>query len=85
MSIHSDPRQYGTDEERAEWKRDLEYEYRGESISRRMPKAFIVVPAVYGAVPSPPDPPECEGEFDWEKCKGCSEYEECEREWEDEG
>lgn len=76
MSIHADSRQYGTDEERAEWKRDLKYEYRGESISRKIPKPFIAVPAVYGDVPSP-DIPECDGEFREDYCVGCSEYDEC--------
>ena len=28
MSIHNDDRQYGTDEERAEWKQEVNAEYR---------------------------------------------------------
>ena len=36
MSIHNDDRQYGTDEERAEWKQELNWEYaRQEYYDRR--------------------------------------------------
>lgn len=34
MSLMNDYRRYGTDEEREEWKQELKWEYREESINR---------------------------------------------------
>ena len=41
MSIHSDPRQNSMDpEERADWERDLNYEYRREIYEQKHPYEF---------------------------------------------
>ena len=82
MSIHSDPRQYGTDEEREAWKRDLAWEYREVFSKGKIPVSFGLRPSTYGDVPSP-DLPECDGEFEEDKCEGCDQYEECEKYWND--
>jgi len=37
-----------------------------------------------GGLPDPPEPPECDGEFRYDVCEGCSEYDECKRIAEDE-
>ena len=38
-----------------------------------------------GGLPDPPEPPECDGEFRYDVCEGCSEYDECKRIAEEEG
>lgn len=36
-------------------------------------------------LPDPPEPPECDGEFLYDVCEGCSEYDDCKRIAEEEG
>ena len=39
----------------------------------------------FGNIPSPPEPPECDGEFYEDKCVYCSNHDECKKECEDNG
>ena len=33
----------------------------------------------FGIVPNPPEPIECDGNFDYEYCYGCADYDECKK------
>ena len=35
----------------------------------------------FGRLPDPPEPIECDGKFDAEKCVCCMGYEDCAKEW----
>ena len=37
-------------------------------------------PNMFGRLPDPPEPIECDGKFDKEKCECCMGYDECEKE-----
>lgn len=40
---------------------------------------------IFGNVPDPPEPPECNGEYEEDKCMYCSNHDECKKESEDNG
>lgn len=41
-------------------------------------------PNLFGRIPDPPEPIDCDGVFDPEKCVCCMGYNDCEKEWADE-
>ena len=42
-------------------------------------------PNLFGKLPDPPEPVDCDGKFEEEKCMYCLDYNICKREWEDDG
>lgn len=42
-------------------------------------------PSMFGRIPDPPEPIECDGKFDPDNCVCCMGYDECMKEWEKEG
>ena len=52
----------------------------------RSPSGFCLHsdPSMFGRIPDPPEPIECDGVFDYEKCICCMGYDECRREWDEE-
>ena len=39
---------------------------------------------MFGRLPDPPEPIECDGMFDYEKCICCEGYADCKAEWDEE-